>query len=323
MKIALLAALCGTLLLAHQNASAADPWPSKPIRMVVTFPPGGSTDITARLVADKLQKELGAAFVIDNRAGAGGNIGADVVAKSPPDGYTVLMSTSSHIANISLYKSMPYDFVKELSPVSTVAFIPNVMVVNPNFVKAQTVQEFIQYAKEQKGGKLNFATGGAGTSYHLSTAMFTSMAGIDMQHIPYKGGAPAVVALLSGEVQVIFAPLIEVLPHIQAGKLKALGVTTKNRSLLLPDVPAIGEVLPGYEVALWNAIMVPAGTPPEIVTKLNAALVKVLAQPDTKQKLLEQGSDPSAKTPAEFKAFIDSEIVKWAKIVSISGARAD
>ncbi|GAA4341392.1 tripartite tricarboxylate transporter substrate binding protein [Pigmentiphaga soli] len=316
-----LALLYGALAL--QGAAAADAWPSKPIKLVVTFPPGGSTDVTGRLIADKLRGELGQSVVVDNRAGAGGNIGADVVAKSPPDGYTLLMATSSHITNISLYKTLPYDFMKDFEPVSTIAFIPNVMVINPSFLKVGSLQEFIAYAKNLKDTKLNFATGGSGTSYHLSNATFNAMTGIDMEHIPYKGGAPAVTALLGGEVQVIFAPLIEVLPHIQAGKLKPLGVTTRNRSSLLPDVPAIGEVLPGYEVALWNAIMAPAGTPKDIVDKLDKAILKVLADPDVKKKLAEQGSDPSGKTPEEFKAFIATEIPKWAKLVKLSGAQAE
>lgn len=321
MRFLLVAILYGTLVF--QNVSAADVWPSKPIKMVITFPPGGSTDITGRLIADKLRVELATPVVVENRAGAGGNIGADSVAKSAPDGYTLLMSTSSHVTNISLYKKLPYDFTKDLTPVSTIAFIPNVLVVNPNFIKVNTLQEFIKFAKEKTGPKINYGTGGAGTSQHLSNALFNSMIRVQMEHIPYKGGAPATVALLAGEVQMICAPLIEVLSFITSGKVKPLGVTTKNRSALLPDVPAIGEFLPGYEVALWNAIMAPAGTPPEIVDKLNAAILKLLADPEVKDKLAKQGSEPSGKTPAEFKQFIASETQKWAELVKISGARVE
>ena len=321
MRSLLLAILYGTLVF--QNVLAAEVWPSRPIKLVVTFPPGGSTDVTGRVIAEKLRAALGASVVVENRAGAGGNIGADAVAKSAPDGYTLLMATSSHVTNISLYKSLPYDFIKDFAPVSTIAFIPNVLVVNPNFIKTNTLQEFIKLAKDKGGSKLNYGTGGSGTSQHLSNALFNSMIGVEMEHIPYKGGAPTTVALLAGEIQVVCAPLIEVLSHITSGKLKPLGVTTKDRSALLPDVPAIGEILPGYEVALWNSILAPAGTPPEIVDKLNAGILKVLADPEVKDKLAKQGSEPSGKTPAEFRQFIATEIPKWAEIVRISGAHVE
>lgn len=305
-------------------AIAADAWPSNPVKLVVTFPAGGSTDVTARLVAEKLRADLGRAVIVDNKPGAGGNIGADFVAKAPADGYTLLMATSSHVTNRTLYKSLPYDFVNDLAPVSRVAFVPNMLVVNPSHIRAGNLAEFIQYVKSGGGKtKLNYGTGGNGTSHHLANALFNSMVGVEMEHVPYKGGAPAAAALLGGQVQVLFAPLVEVLAFVESGKLKGLGVTTKQRSSLYPDIPAIGEILPGYEVALWNGIVVPANTPADIVGKLNSAVVKALAQPDIKQRLAEQGSDPAGTTPAEFRQFIAGEVGKWAKLVQISGAKVD
>ena len=319
-------ALLGAALLASYAALAvsADVWPSNPIKLVVTFPPGGATDVTARLVADKLRADLGRPVIVDNKPGAGGNIGADFVAKAAPDGYTLLMATSSHVTNRTLYKSLPYDFVQDLAPVSRVAFIPNMLVVNPSNARATTLAEFIKSVKDSSGkARLNYGTGGNGTSHHLATALFNSMVGVEMEHVPYKGGAPAAAALMGGQVQVLFAPLVEVQGFVEAGKLKALGVTTRQRSPLYPDIPAIGEVLPGYEVALWNGIMIPANAPADITAKLNSAIVKALAQADIKQRLAEQGSDPAGNTPAEFRQFIAGEVGKWAKLVQISGAKVE
>ncbi len=319
-------ALLGAALLASYAALAvsADVWPSNPIKLVVTFPPGGATDVTARLVADKLRADLGRPVIVDNKPGAGGNIGADFVAKAAPDGYTLLMATSSHVTNRTLYKSLPYDFVQDLAPVSRVAFIPNMLVVNPSNTRATTLAEFIKSVKDSSGkARLNYGTGGNGTSHHLATALFNSMVGVEMEHVPYKGGAPAAAALMGGQVQVLFAPLVEVQGFVEAGKLKALGVTTRQRSPLYPDIPAIGEVLPGYEVALWNGIMIPANAPADITAKLNSAIVKALAQADIKQRLAEQGSDPAGNTPAEFRQFIAGEVGKWAKLVQISGAKVE
>ena len=318
--------ICCCALLVGQATSAisADAWPSNVIKLVVTFPPGGSTDVTARLIAEKLRTDLGRSVIVDNKAGAGGNIGADFVAKAPPDGYTLLMATSSHVTNMTLYKSLPYNFAQDLAPVSRIAFIPNMLVVNPAHVRTDSLADFIRYAKETSGKtKMNYGSGGSGTSHHLSTALFNSMISADMEHVPYKGGAPAVAAILGGQIQVLFAPLVEVLAHVEAGKLKGLGVTTKQRSSLFPDIPAIGELLPGYEVALWNGIAIPANTRADIVNKLNAAIVKALNQPDIRQRLAEQGSDPAGNSPAEFRQFIATEVDKWANIVRISGAKVD
>jgi tripartite-type tricarboxylate transporter receptor subunit TctC len=289
--------------------------------LVVPYPPGGSTDVTARVIAESLRPLLGQTVVIDNRPGAAGNIGADAVAKSAPDGYTLLMATSTHATNISLYKNLPYDFVQDLAPVAQITFIPNVLVVGPS-IAAGNLAEFIDYVKSGKS-PVTYGSAGNGSSQHLSGALFNSMVAGEMVHVPYKGGAPATADLLAGQIQALFAPLVEVLAHIKAGKLRVLGITTSKRSPLLPDVPAIGEVLPGYEVALWNGVLAPAKTPAGIVNKLNDAIVKVLNQPEIKARLAEQGSEPVGNSPAEFKQFIAAEVEKWKSLVRISGARVE
>lgn len=301
------------------QAQAQTAWPARPIKMIVGFAPGGSTDVTARIIAQALSERLGQPVLIENRAGAGGNIGADAVAKADPDGYTLLMATSSTFAaNPSLYKSLPFDVQKDFAPIAVTAFIPNLLVVNPS-VPANNVAELIAYLKANPD-KLNFASAGNGTSQHLSGELFNSLAGVRMTHVAYRGGAPAVSDLLGGQVQVIFAPLVEVIQQVRAEKLKALGITTARRSPLLPDVPTILEMLPGYEVALWNGLLAPAKTPSDIIDRINRDTVEALRSPEVKAKLAEQGSEPVGNTPAEFKAFIESELVKWRRLVEISGA---
>ena len=258
-------------------------------------------------------------MVVENRGGAGGNIGADAVAKADPDGYTLLMATSSTFAaNPNLYKTLPFDVQKDFAPITVTAFIPNLLVVNPS-VPANNVADFIAYLKANPD-KLNYASAGNGTSQHLSGELFNSLAGVRMTHVAYRGGAPAVSDLLGGQVQVIFAPLVEVIQQVRAEKLKALGITTAKRSPLLPEVPTILESLPGYQVALWNGLLAPAKTPPEIIDRVNRATIEALRSPEVKAKLAEQGSEPVGNTPAEFKAFIESELVKWRRLVEISGA---
>jgi tripartite-type tricarboxylate transporter receptor subunit TctC len=287
--------------------------------MIVGFAAGGSTDVTARIIAQALSERLGQPVVVENRGGAGGNIGAEAVAKADPDGYTLLMATSSTFAaNPNLYKSLPFDVQKDFAPITVTAFIPNLLVVNPS-VPANNVADFITYLKANPD-KLNFASAGNGTSQHLSGELFNSLAGVRMTHVAYRGGAPAVSDLLGGQVQVIFAPLVEVIQQVRADKLKALGITTAKRSPLLPDVPTILESLPGYEVALWNGLLAPAKTPPAIIDRINRATIEALRSPEVKAKLAEQGSEPVGNTPAEFKAFIESELVKWRRLVEISGA---
>jgi tripartite-type tricarboxylate transporter receptor subunit TctC len=312
---------CALLLAQAAFPAFADTWPSRPIKLVVPYPPGGSTDVTARVIAENLRPLLGQSVVVDNRPGAGGNIGAEAVAKSAPDGYTLLMATSTHVTNMSLYKNLPYDFVQDLTPVSQITFIPNVLVVGQN-LPVVNLSEFIAYVKSGKN-PVNYGTAGNGSSQHLSSALFNSMVGGNMVHVPYKGGAPATADLLAGQIQAYFGPLVEVLPHIRGRKVKALGITTKKRSPLLPEVPTIAESLPGYEVALWNAMLAPAKTPADIVNKLNEAIVKVLNQPEVKARLAEQGSEPVGNSPAEFKQFIAAEVGKWKELVRISGAKIE
>jgi tripartite-type tricarboxylate transporter receptor subunit TctC len=282
---------------------------------------GGSTDTTARLLAEKLAGVLGQRVVVDNKAGAGGNIGAAFVSRAPADGYTLLMHTSTVATNVSLYKDMGFDLQKDLIPVSQVALIPNVLMVN-NDIPARTLKEFVELIKQKKTA-MNFGSAGNGTSQHLSGALFNHLAGGEMVHVPYKGGAPANADLLAGQIQAVFSPLVEVLPYIETGKLRPLAVTTKARSPRIPNVPAVNEVLPGYEVVLWNGVFAPAGTSPAIVNKLNSAIRQVLQDPVVRKTLAEQGSTPVGNSPAEFKQVLAGEIDKWGKLVKLSGARVD
>lgn len=308
-------------LLAVASPAFADVWPSRPITLIVPLAAGGSTDTTARLVAQKLKDVLGQPVVVENRSGAGTNIGTDIVAKAKPDGYTLLLNASTIATNVSLYKSLPYDLKKDLIPVSQTSFIPNVLVVSKDF-PAKNLPEFIRYIKDNKG-RINYGSAGNGTSLHLAAALFNNMVDGGMTHVPYKGGSEVVRDLLSGQVQVAFNPLVEVLPFIESGKLRPLGITTKERSPRLPDVPAIDQYLPGYEVVLWNGIFAPAGTPKEIVDKLSAAIRQVMHNQSVAKILAEQGSKPAGSTPEEFKGFVDSEVQKWAGLVKLSGARVD
>ena len=312
-------ALALAMILWAATAQAETAWPTRPIKIMVGFAAGGSTDVTARIIGQALAQRLGQPVIIENRPGAGGNIAADATAKADPDGYTLLMTTSSTFAaNPSLYKSLPFDVQKDFAPITLTAFIPNLLVVNPS-VPANNVAEFIAYLKANPG-KLNFGSAGNGTSQHLSGELFNSLADVRIVHVAYRGGAPAVTDLLAGQVQVIFAPLVEVIQQVRAEKIKALGITTAKRSSLLPDVPTIAESLPGYEVTLWNGLLAPARTPPEIIERINRAAVDALRSEEVKTKLAEQGSEPVGDTPAEFKVFIDSELVKWRRLVELSGA---
>ena len=301
----------------------AQSYPNKPIRIVCPFPPGGAVDIASRAVAHELTQILGQPVTVDNRPGAGGNIGADMVAKSAPDGYTLLMTTSGILAiNPALYSKIPFDSLKDFAPVSMVVSLNNVLVVNPAF-PAKSVKDVIALAKAQPG-KLTYASSGNGTSIHLSGELFKSMTGVDMLHIPYKGSAPAVTDLLGGQVNMMFDNIPSSLPHIRAGKLHALGVTGPKRSPLLPDVPTIAEAgVPGYESYVWFGIVAPAGTPHEIIAKLHAELAKAAVTPSFHDRLTEQGYDVLSSTPEQMAGSIRNEIAKWGKIVKASGARVD
>jgi tripartite-type tricarboxylate transporter receptor subunit TctC len=303
--------------------ASAQTYPAKPIRIVVPFPPGGATDILARDVAQKLSEAWGQQVIVDNRPGAGGNIGSELVAHSAPDGYTLEMGTvGTHAINASLYARMPYDHVKDFAPVILVAGVPNVLVVNPA-VPANSVAELIAYAKANPG-KLNFASSGNGTSIHLSGELFKVMAGVQMTHIPYKGSAPAMQDLLGGQVQLMFDNLPPSLPQIKAGKVRALAVTSLTRAPALPDVPTVAEAgLPGFEASSWFGILAPAGTPPAIVARLNAEIAKWLATPEAKEKLSKQGANAAGGTPEDFAKHIAAETAKWAKVVKDSGAKID
>ncbi|MEP9379698.1 tripartite tricarboxylate transporter substrate binding protein [Aquabacter sp. CN5-332] len=310
-------------LAAPVGASAAD-YPTKPVHMVVPFPAGGTTDIFARLMADRLTRALGQQFIIENKAGAGGNTGTEGVARSDPDGYTLVMGTvGTHAINPSLYVKMPYDHIKDFVPVAFVAGVPNVLEVNPQKVKAKTVQEFIAEAKAAKP-PLTMASSGNGTSIHLSGEMFKQAAGVDLVHVPYRGSGPAVNDLVGGQVDVMFDNLPSSIGQIRAGALRPIAVTSAQRSPALPDVPTIAESgVPGFEASSWFALFAPAGTPKEVVDKLNAEVLKALQDPAVKQRYAEVGAEMRPMTPAEFGTFVKSETDKWAKVVKASGAKVD
>ncbi|TWG78811.1 tripartite-type tricarboxylate transporter receptor subunit TctC [Cupriavidus gilardii J11] len=309
-------------------AQAADPYPSKPIRMVVPFAPGGTTDILARAVAAELSKLPGWNVVVDNRPGAGGNIGADIVAKSAPDGYTLLMGTvGTHGINQSLYTKMPFDPIKDFVPITEVAAVPNVLVLNPEFAQKNninSVNDLIAYARANPG-KLNMASSGNGTSIHLAGELFKTQTRTFMVHFPYKGSGPALSDMVAGTVQVMFDNLPSSMQLIKAGKLKALAVTSAKPSPALPGVPTVAEAakLPNYEASSWFGLLAPAGTPREIVTRIQQEVAKALATPAMREKLQAQGAEPVGNTPEQFATWIKAETNKWAKVVKDSGAKVD
>lgn len=307
------------------NASishASDAYPNKPIKLVVPYPPGGPTDIVARVVAQKLQEEMSQTWLVENKPGAGGNLGAEGVARSTADGYTLLVATTAHAINPSLFSNLNYSLTKDLMPISQLTSGPLVIVANPN-LPAQDVQGLIAFAKTKQGG-LNFATSGNGQSTHLSAEMFNSMAGVKMNHIPYKGSAPALTDVMSGQADLMFDTMLSAMPFVKSGKLKAIAVTSAQRSPSAPEIPTIAEAgLPGYEAIAWNGILAPAGTPPEAINKLSAALQKVLSNPDVKARFEAQGFTASWNSPSDYGSFLNAEVRKWAKVVKDSGARVD
>jgi tripartite-type tricarboxylate transporter receptor subunit TctC len=308
--------------VAAPRPSAADTFPARPITLVIPFAAGGSTDLVGRLLAQHMSPDLGQPVVVENRPGAGGNVGASAVAKATPDGHTILMGTvATHALNPALYKKMPYHPVTSFAPVSLLAIVPNVLVVNPAF-PAKTVKELIDLVKANPG-QYTFASSGNGTPLHLSGALFNSMAGIDMQHIPYQGAGPALIDVLSNQVPVMFDNLPSSAGHIKTGKLRALGVTTAKRAPSFPDVPAIAETLPGYETYTWNALFAPAGTPPQVVARLNAVANKALADPQVQARLAEFSAIVVGSTPEELATHVKAELAKWAPIVKASGAQLD
>jgi len=318
------AAALSLALALTATAAPADTYPSRIVKMIVPFPAGGTTDIFARHIGDRLAKAFGHNFVIDNRGGAGGNIGSDAVAKADPDGYTLLVGTvGTHAINSSLYTRMTFDPLKDFAPVAYLAGVPNIMEVNPKNVKATTVEEFIAEAKAAPK-KLSFASSGNGTSIHLSGEMFKQMTGVELVHVPYRGSAPAVNDLIAGQVDVMFDNLPSSIEQVRGGNLRAIAVTSLKRSAALPDVPTIAESgLPGFDASSWFAIFAPAKTPPEIVAKLNAEVLKALADPELQKRFADIGGEIRPYKPDELAAFVKAEIEKWAKVVKTSGAKIE
>jgi tripartite-type tricarboxylate transporter receptor subunit TctC len=322
-----LAALALAVAAPAALAQGSTAWPSKPVRIVVPFTPGGTTDILARALAPELGKAFGQTFIVENKPGAGGNVGADVVAKAAPDGYMLVMGTvGTHAINPSLYPKMPYDAAKDFAPITLVAGVPNVLVVNPAKAASagiKDVRSLIAYARAHPG-QLNMASSGNGTSIHLSGELFKTLTGTYMVHFPYRGSGPALLDLIGGTMDLMFDNLPSALPQIKSGKLVALGVTSSQRSGVLPDVPTIAESgVPGFEASSWFGLLAPAGTPPEIVSRIQQETAKVLASPVLKERLLAQGAIPSGMAPAEFGRFIAAEPKKWAQVVKASGAKID
>jgi tripartite-type tricarboxylate transporter receptor subunit TctC len=316
--------LAAPALVAPVRPAGAQPaWvPERPIRLIVGFAAGGSTDVTARLVGQAMAERLGQPVVIENRVGAGGNIAAEAAARAAPDGHTIFLATSgTMMANRFLYRALPFDPDRDFAPITLVSIVPNLIVVHPS-VPARTLAELIAHAKANPGA-VHYGSGGAGTTLHLAAAMLAQRAGLDMVHVPYRGGAPAALDLVSGKIQMIASPTMEVLPQVRAGQLRALAVTTAERLPLLPDIPTVAEQLPGFEVVLWNGLVAPAGTPAPAIARLSAAAQEALGSEPLGTRLIEQGSVPRPMPPEAFAAFLRAEAPKFAEIVRVSGARLD
>ena len=300
----------------------AQSWPTKPVRMIIAFPPGGPTDLVSRVLAQKLSEQLGQQVIVDNKPGAGGNIAAELAAKAAPDGYTIFYNTSAIVIGPALYGKVNYDTLKDFTPVLLTASVPMVLVVNPQ-LPARSVKEFVDLAKTRSGA-LNYSSSGTGTITHLASAMMSTQTGIQTQHIPYKGSAPGLVDLASGQTQFMIDTINTVLPYVRDNRLRGLAVTSAKRSPLLPDLPTLAEAgISGFEAAAWQGIVVPTGTPNEIVQKLNAEVNKALTHPDIRSRLAAQGADILGGTPAEYAAYLRSEMPRWAKAVKDSGAKAE
>jgi len=311
-----------TLLLVYSCAVSAQTYPTKPVRFIVPYAPGGGADVMARIVAPRLGAALGQQIIIDNRGGAGGNIGSEAGAKAPPDGYTLLLGAAALTINVSLYSRLNFDPVKDLTPIALLAKSPNIVVVHPSLPVA-SVKDLIALARARPG-QLNYASAGSGTTPHLAAELFKTMAKVQIVHVPYNGTSPAMVALMAGEVTLALAPALPVLPHVQSGRLRALAITSVTRMPSLPNLPTVSEAaLPGFESAQWYGVLVPAGTPAAIVSRLNAEIVKIMRLPDVNEQMTRQGSIVVGSTPEEFSAYIRAEIDKWAKVVKASGAKVE
>jgi tripartite-type tricarboxylate transporter receptor subunit TctC len=314
-------ALTFAIALGGIGAASAAEYPGRTVRWVVGYPAGGSTDILARLIGQRLSERLGQQFIIENKPGAGNNIGTEAVVNSPPDGYTILLVNPANAINASLYAKLSFNFIRDIAPVVGLARVPNVMVVNPN-VPVKTVAEFIAYAKANPG-KINMASSGNGTSVHLSGELFKAMTGVEMQHVPYRGSAPALTDMLSGQVQVMFDNMPSVISHVKSGGLRALAVSTATRSPELPDLPTIGETVKDFEASAWFGIGAPKGTPKEIIERLNKEVNEILAEPAMKARIAELGGVTIGGTPTDFATVIQSETDKWEKVVKFAGAKVE
>jgi len=311
-----------TFALVFAAATHAQTFPVKPIKIIVPFPAGGTVDFFARVISTKLSDALGQSVLVENRAGAGGNIAAEAVAKATPDGYTLLMGSEIIAINTSLYSKLGYDPVKDLAPITLVGTVPNILIVHPG-LPVNSVNELIALAKKTPG-KISFASTGQGTSTHLSSELFKLMANVDMLHVPYKGGPPAIADLISGQVNMMFINMPTGITHVRSGKAKILAVSSIKRISQLPDVPTVDQAgVKGFETSAWSGLYAPAGTPADIINRLNAEVVKILKQQSVREQLLAQGAEPVGDTPEEFSLFTQAEISKWAKIIKISGAKVD
>ncbi len=316
-----IAAMVGVSNFVIAAESAAN-YPTKPIRLVVPWPPGGGTDVFARVIGQKLSERVGYNVVIDNRPGAAGNIGAEMVARSPPDGYTIMLATITLATNPSMYKSLNFDPLKDFDPITLVAGVPHVLVVSPSLA-VNSVKDLIALAKTEPG-KLNYASAGSGSPFHLAAELFKLLTGTTIVHVPYQGGGPAITAVIGGQVQLTFGNLVAVLPLVKGGKLKALGVTSAMRSSAAPDLPTIAEEgVRGYDFSSWFGFFAPAATPKEIVGKLNREIVRILKTPEMKQRLTQDGADVVASNPQEFGAYLATETKKWTQVIKQAGIRAD
>jgi tripartite-type tricarboxylate transporter receptor subunit TctC len=308
-------------LAAPARIACAQAYPARPVRIIIGYTPGGSADITARLIGQWLTERMGQPFVVESRPGGGTNIATEAVVRSPADGYTLLLVAPANAINATLYEKLNYDFIRDMAPVAGLIRFPNVMEVNPG-VPAKTVPEFIAYAKANPG-KINYASSGNGSTIHMSAELFKMMVGVDMVHVPYRGGAPALTDMLAGQVQVMFDNLPTSIEHIRAGKLRPLAITSATRSELLPDVPTVAEFVPGYESSAWYGVGAPQGTPPEIIERLNRELNIVLDDPKAHARVAEMGATFIKGSPADFGRLVADETEKWGKVVRFSGAHAD
>ena len=313
--------LAAALFALAATAAAAADFPTKPVKWIVPYPPGGTTDVLARIMAQWLTEKMGQTFVIENKPGGGNNIGTELAVKSPPDGYTLLLVNPAHGINATLYKDLPYNVMRDIQPVAGLIRAPNVMEVTNGF-PAKTVKEFIDYCKANPG-KINMASSGSGTSVHMSGELFKMMTGCDMLHVPYKGAGPAIADLIPGQVHVLFDNLPSSIGHIKGGRLRALAVTSAQRDSALPDTPTVAETVPGYEATAWFGIGAPKGTPRDVIERLNAEVNRALADPKMREKLAELGGRPIAGTPEDFGRVMQHEIDKWAKVVKASGAKVE